>query len=71
VLRETCDRVLNDSTISRDTAVLRAGALQILGDVFSAVRNDRDEARDDGEYAKIETKNSRQRAHSRTTPGKE
>ena len=71
MLRETCDRVLNDTTIPRDTAVLRAAALQILGDVFSAVRSERDdEARDDGEYVRIETKNSRQRAYSRTTPGK-
>jgi hypothetical protein len=70
VLRETCDRVLNDASIPRDTAVLRAAALQILGDVFSAVRNERDEARDDGEFVRIETKSSRQRAYSRTTPGK-
>ncbi|KAI0276240.1 DnaJ-domain-containing protein [Russula aff. rugulosa BPL654] len=71
VLRETCDRVLNDSTIPRDTAVLRAAALQILGDVFSAVRNERDEARDDGEYVRIETKNSRQRGYSRSAPDKQ
>lgn len=69
MLRETCDRVLNDPAISRNTAVLRAAALQILGDVFAAVRNERDEARDDGEYVRIETKNSRQRAYSRSTPG--
>jgi hypothetical protein len=69
VLRETCDRVLNDPAISRNTAVLRAAALQILGDVFMAVRNERDEARDDGEYVRIETKSSRQRAQSRVTPG--
>jgi len=71
VLRETCDRVLNDPAISRNTAVLRAAALQILGDVFAAVRNERDEARDDGEYVRIETKNSRQRAYSRSAPGKQ
>jgi len=71
VLRETCDRVLNDSTISRDTAVQRAAALQILGDVFSAVRNERDEARDDGEYVRVETKNSRQRASSRSASEKQ
>ncbi|KAI9439408.1 DnaJ-domain-containing protein [Russula earlei] len=69
VLRETCDRVLNDPTISRNTAVLRAAALQILGDTFSAVRNERDEARDDSEYVRVETKSSRQRAQSRTIPG--
>jgi len=61
--------VLNDPAIPRNTAVLRAAALQILGDVFSAVRNERDEARDDSEYVRIETKNSRQRAYSRSAPG--
>jgi hypothetical protein len=71
VLRETCDRVLNDPAISRNTAVLRAAALQILGDVFAAVRNERDEARDDSEYVRVETRNSRQRAYSRTAPGKQ
>ena len=63
--------MLNDPTIPRNTAVLRAAALQILGDVFSAVRNERDEARDDGEYVRIETKNSRQRGYSRSAPGKQ
>ena len=70
VLRETCDRVLNDPAISPNTAVLRAAALQILGDVFMAVRNERDEAaREDSEYVRIDTKTSRQRAQSRVTPG--
>ncbi|KAH9974932.1 DnaJ-domain-containing protein [Lactifluus volemus] len=69
VLRETCDRVLNDSTITREKAVLRAAALQILGNAFMAVRNEREEARDDSEYVRVETKSSRQRAQSRTFPG--
>jgi X-domain of DnaJ-containing len=69
ILRETCDRVLNDSTITREKAVLRAGALQILGNAFMAVRNEREEARDDSEYVRVETKTSRQRAQSRTFPG--
>ncbi len=69
VIRETCDRVLNDSSISREKAVLRAVALQILGNAFAAVRNDREEAREEGEYVRIETKSSRQRAQSRATPG--
>lgn len=69
MLRETCDRVLNDPTISSNTAILRAAALQILGNAFTAVRNERDEARDDSEYVRIETKSSRQRAQSRATPG--
>ncbi|KAH9018544.1 DnaJ-domain-containing protein [Lactarius hengduanensis] len=69
VIRETCDRVLNDSSISRDKAVLRAVALQILGSAFAAVRNEREEAREESEYVRIETKSSRQRAQSRATPG--
>ncbi|KAF8259795.1 X-domain of DnaJ-containing-domain-containing protein [Lactarius quietus] len=69
VIRETCDRVLNDPTISRDKAVMRAVALQILGNAFAAVRNDREEAREEGEYVRIETKSSRQRAQSRATSG--
>ena len=69
ILRETCDRVLNDSTITREKAVLRAAALQILGNAFTAVRNEREEARDDSEYVRVETKSSRQRAQSRTFPG--
>jgi hypothetical protein len=63
--------VLNDSTITRDKAVLRADALQILGNAFIAVQNERDEARDDSEYVRVETKNSRQRAQSRTVPGQQ
>lgn len=63
--------MLNDPAITRNTAVLRAAALQILGDVFVAVRNERDEARDDSEYVRIETRNSRQRGYSRSAPGKQ
>jgi hypothetical protein len=63
--------VLNDSAITRDKAVLRADALQILGNAFIAVQNERDEARDDSEYVRVETKNSRQRAQSRTVPGQQ
>ena len=63
--------MLNDPTITRDKAVLRADALQILGNAFIAVQNERDEARDDSEYVRVETKNSRQRAQSRTVPGQQ
>ncbi|KAI0262035.1 X-domain of DnaJ-containing-domain-containing protein [Gloeopeniophorella convolvens] len=64
VLRETCDRVLNDPSISREKAALRAVALQILGNSFAAVRNERDEVREESEYVRVETKSSRQRAQS-------
>jgi len=43
VLQETCDQVLHDPTISSDTAVWRATALQTRGDVFMAVRIEREE----------------------------
>jgi hypothetical protein len=34
VLRETCERVLEDPTITRDKATLRAVAMQMLGEVL-------------------------------------
>lgn len=60
VLRETCDKVLEDPTVSRDKAHLRAVALQILGEAFMAARKD-DVSSDDGEYVRVETKSSRAR----------
>ncbi|KAG6889620.1 hypothetical protein C0992_004576 [Termitomyces sp. T32_za158] len=60
VLRETCDNVLEDSSISRDKAQLRAVALQILGEAFMAARKD-DVPNEESEYVKVETKNSRAR----------
>lgn len=63
VLRETCDRVLEDPTVSRNKAQLRAVALQILGDAYMAVRKDgsNDSNKDDSEYVRVETTTSRQR----------
>lgn len=43
VLQHTCDTVLHDPTISSDTAVWRAAALQVRGEVFMAVRDEREE----------------------------
>ncbi|KAI0337850.1 DnaJ-domain-containing protein [Trametopsis cervina] len=63
ILRETCDRVLEDTTISRDKAQLRAVALQILGEAYMAVKKD-DEPQaiqEESEYVRVDTKNSRQR----------
>ncbi|KAG7099542.1 hypothetical protein E1B28_001376 [Marasmius oreades] len=37
VLRETCDRVLEDPTVSRNKAQLRVTALQILGEAYMSV----------------------------------
>ena len=65
VLRETCDRVLEDPAVPRAKAQLRAIALQILGEAYMAVRKDQDEAKEDSEYVKVETKSSRQREQQR------
>jgi hypothetical protein len=59
VLREVCDRVLGDPSITRHKAELRAVALQILGEAFMAVK--KDEPGEESEYVKVETKNSRAR----------
>ncbi|KAH9840675.1 DnaJ-domain-containing protein [Rhodofomes roseus] len=65
VLRETCDRVLEDPAVPRSKAQLRAIALQILGEAYMAVRKEQDEVREESEYVKVETKNSRQREQQR------
>ncbi|KAL4244778.1 DnaJ domain-containing protein [Abortiporus biennis] len=65
VLRETCDRVLEDQTIPRNKAILRAVAMQILGEAYMGVRKDSEETHEEAEYVKIETKNSRQRDSQR------
>ena len=65
VLRETCDRVLEDPAINRNKAHLRAVALQILGDAYLSVKKDDEPGSEDREYVKIETKNSRQRDSQR------
>ena len=38
ILRETCERVLEDPTITRKKAQLRAVALQMLGEAFMNVK---------------------------------
>ncbi|KZT67513.1 DnaJ-domain-containing protein [Daedalea quercina L-15889] len=65
VLRETCDRVLEDPAVPRSKAQLRAIALQILGEAYMAVRKEQDEAQEESEYVKVETKGSRQRDQQR------
>ncbi|KIJ11575.1 hypothetical protein PAXINDRAFT_15571, partial [Paxillus involutus ATCC 200175] len=59
VLRETCDRVLEDPSVSRNKATLRAVALQILGESYVAIKKDSDGILDEGEYVRVETKSSR------------
>ncbi|CCM01858.1 uncharacterized protein FIBRA_03929 [Fibroporia radiculosa] len=43
VLRETCDRVLEDPSLSRNKAQLRALALQILGEAYMTVKKDQEQ----------------------------
>jgi hypothetical protein len=63
ILRETCERVLEDSTITRDKAQLRAVALQMLGEAYMNVK--KDDAgpgkSEDSDYVRVETKQSRAR----------
>ncbi len=61
MLRETCDRVLEDPSIPRQKAQLRGVALQHLGEAYMSVRKDEDEAQEESEYVRVETKNSRKR----------
>ncbi|KAI0699491.1 DnaJ-domain-containing protein [Cerioporus squamosus] len=68
VLRETCDRILEDPSIPRQRAQLRAVALQILGDAYMSVRKDEDEAQEESEYVRVETNNSRKRDSFRPPP---
>lgn len=64
VLRETCDRVLEDPSLSRYKAQLRAVALQILGEAYMSVKKAGENGApisEESEYVRVETKNSRQR----------
>jgi hypothetical protein len=59
VLRETCDRVLEDPDTRK--AELRAVALQLLGEAFSNVKKDPEDGAEENEYVRVETKKSRAR----------
>ena len=62
VLRETCDRVLANPSLTPQKMHLRALALQILGDAFSRVRKDENGVEgSDAEYVRIDTRASRER----------
>ncbi|KAG0704080.1 DnaJ-domain-containing protein [Suillus ampliporus] len=65
VLRETCDRVLEDPTIPRNKAQLRAVAMQILGESYVAVKKDVDAHPDESEYVRIDTRSSREKDRQR------
>lgn len=66
VLRETCDRVLEDLTISRPKAQMRAVAMQILGESYVAIKKDVDGHPDESEYVRIDTKSSREKDRQRS-----
>ncbi|KAJ7280326.1 X-domain of DnaJ-containing-domain-containing protein [Mycena rebaudengoi] len=59
VLRETCERVLEDPNITRDKANLRAVAMQMLGEAYAGVTKDGQAIGDDSEYVRVETRGSR------------
>lgn len=67
VLREVCDNVLTDPTITRDKAQLRAVALQMLGEAYMNVKKDAPSSNplvnvpEESEYVRIDTKSSRAR----------
>lgn len=66
VLRETCDRVLEDPTIPPGKANLRAIALQILGEAYSSARKESDDGQEDHEYVRVDTRSSKERDNQRT-----
>ncbi|KAH9895736.1 DnaJ-domain-containing protein [Cubamyces lactineus] len=68
VLRETCDRLLEDPNVPRVKTQLRAVALQILGEAYMSVRKEEDERREESEYVRIETSGSRKRDSYRAPP---
>ena len=54
--------MLEDAEVTREKALLRAVALQILGEAYMAVKKEGNGAlSEDAEYVKVETKNSRAR----------
>ncbi|OJT09248.1 hypothetical protein TRAPUB_14323 [Trametes pubescens] len=61
VLREACDRILEDPNVPRTKAQLRAVALQLLGEAYLSVRKEEDERREENEYVRVETSSSRKR----------
>lgn len=58
VLRETCDKLLEDPSITLTKANLRAVALQILGEAYMSARKEDEERKEENEYVRIDTKGS-------------
>ncbi|EIN04114.1 DnaJ-domain-containing protein [Punctularia strigosozonata HHB-11173 SS5] len=67
ILRETCERVLDDQSVPPWKRQLRAVALQIMGEAYMAVRKEGEEGDTENEYVRIETKASRERDSRRSS----
>jgi hypothetical protein len=66
VLRETCDLVLNDPTISQRKAELRAVGLQILGEAYMSVKKTGEgEPSPLDEYVRVERSNREREQQAR------
>lgn len=61
VIREVAEKVLYDEATSKETQRLRAQALGILGDVYSAVGPASEDQKADAEYVRIDTAASKAR----------
>ncbi|PWZ01608.1 DnaJ-domain-containing protein [Testicularia cyperi] len=69
VIREVSERVLYDSSIGKETQRLRAQALGIVGEIYMAVKKDKEDAAADpnatagaqDEFVKVDTKASKER----------
>ncbi|EJD38159.1 DnaJ-domain-containing protein [Auricularia subglabra TFB-10046 SS5] len=59
ILRETCDRILEQPGVPPFKLKLRAQALQILGEAYAAVRKESGDL--DDEYVRIDTRTSKER----------
>ncbi|KAG8822541.1 hypothetical protein FRC19_005733 [Serendipita sp. 401] len=70
VLRETCDRVLNpvDPPIPQSKAVLRATALEVLGEAFMNVKKDVPSVLEE-DYVRVDTAASKARDRKESTAG--
>lgn len=55
VIREVCDRILHEKGVSESELDNRAAALEILGEVYSAVKKD-ESLGSDAEYVKVDKK---------------
>ncbi|KAK4689264.1 hypothetical protein P7C73_g860, partial [Tremellales sp. Uapishka_1] len=67
VVRETCERVLTDPSVSKEKLHLRAVALNFMGEAFLSTRKEGEEAAQE-EFVKVETAASKQRDAEKKQP---